>query len=740
MTQAGSVFVVDPFNNDCKNELNPDVIYIKAVDEYLVVWRRRVQENQYATYGGLVNAKTHSQHSNFQISSQSSAKYENQKIVGHVAVTYNNIQNIALVVWSESSPPGPRTGNIYGRFIEPDGKMTSPPFRITNSSNSIYDPQLKLSWNSKTNLYLVMWEGPNQQGCKMPYSAIIDASGNVSNITIVGEPSSKTMINYSLHSVVANSITGQWLATYDKYCRIIEKDGSLVSTPITFKSITDIYDAFITPSCYYLVGTSWIQNKTQLWSATLSFDGKNFSNPKSILFTESVVHARVAYNPALQFFLVFYSHVYSTNVNTVFWCNKLDLNGDCIDNKPTIVIRSGDYNPVYGYASCAVNSSNTETLVVWPYKSEVKKLYGGTPPPPEEREHYSELRGKIVDIEEGLIVVRDEFNEPLTDAEVWINGAFAGHTGVSGCLRHGVKLGDKIIAKKLVYEHSSNKDGHYTAGTPYGNWDFHVWLTSAIITEEDLEHSTDIYHEVFDPLQPQELIIRKDNTLIGFNLVVYTEFDTFFEIDNIKNVLTKASNRIYYATDGQFFLEHIRIEGEKLESSARALADMYIYSGAGTPQTFRSSETGNVIFMYTWFEDHVPHEGDHAHELLHYYCHLEDESELRGKVRFALCTERYLKDTSGVYASGGKKSSCPMAWAGNYGPYKLCTKLPDNPHNSKIMPQGAESCWDSLYKLFMETPSIGEANGRWQLIHPKFRGKIIEGPSRIPVDAWSTVE
>jgi hypothetical protein len=241
---------------------------------------------------------------------------------------------------------------------------------------------------------------------------------------------------------------------------------------------------------------------------------------------------------------------------------------------------------------------------------------------------------------------------------------------------------------------------------------------------------------VFDPLQPQVLTIRKDNTLIGFNLIVSTEWDANpLEIDKIKKVLTDASNRIYYATDGQFFLEHIKIKRNKQDWQ---IADMWLKWGSGTHTTFRS-DTTKVIYMYQFSEDHAPHGGDYAHELLHYFCYLGDENELRGSTHVPLCTRRFLEEKSGDYAYGGKKCSCPMAYVYEKGPYKLCTNLPDNPHNHKT-PQGAESCWDILYRLFMETPAVGEAKNRWQLRHPKFRGTIIEGPSKIPVDGWSTVE
>ena len=145
-----------------------------------------------------------------------------------------------------------------------------------------------------------------------------------------------------------------------------------------------------------------------------------------------------------------------------------------------------------------------------------------------------------------LVVVRDEGGAVVSGAEVYQNCTLRGVTNGSGLLvLPSAATGDHLQVRKRVEAGASFKGAH-------DGWAYHAWRTN-ISMEND---GRQVDFTVTDPAAAQAVVIRRQNTQIGWNLVGSLEYNaTAANLDEISRALQNASRYLFDVTDGQFFLE-----------------------------------------------------------------------------------------------------------------------------------------------------------------------------------------
>jgi hypothetical protein len=199
-------------------------------------------------------------------------------------------------------------------------------------------------------------------------------------------------------------------------------------------------------------------------------------------------------------------------------------------------------------------------------------------------------------------------------------------------------------------------------------------------------------------------------------------------------MLRQANDLLYNATDGQVALEFVKIRTKQDQWSN---ADVRILPSSGVSDcNCPITNPPSYIRIYWRGQGGVGIDaGTWCHELLHYVCNLHDEYE-KGTTK--VCTNKLKTETSGPYANGGAKSSCPMSGMNPSGPYQLCTNLSENPHNTSTW-QGSQTCWD-IASYFLSGSNWAPANGRWKLRTPNTRGRVVPGPAKVPVSSWCRID
>lgn len=155
----------------------------------------------------------------------------------------------------------------------------------------------------------------------------------------------------------------------------------------------------------------------------------------------------------------------------------------------------------------------------------------------------------------GSVQVKDEAGNPMNEAQVYRNGILAGTTDSNGMITiSNLALGDSLVARSLILEKASKKNNHSQDSTQ--NWAYRVYITSL-----DIPKDTDpVPFTVDDITSIQQLIVKKNNTLIGFNILVVVEWDandTY--LSEVHNGFRSASQYLYDATDGQMLFERVTI-------------------------------------------------------------------------------------------------------------------------------------------------------------------------------------
>ncbi|MGV3617860.1 MAG: hypothetical protein ACO1SV_21250 [Fimbriimonas sp.] len=306
--------------------------------------------------------------------------------------------------------------------------------------------------------------------------------------------------------------------------------------------------------------------------------------------------------------------------------------------------------------------------------------------------------------------------------QVYVNGELRGQTAPSGNIVLNLNKGDEVVARKRIRESLHWKGTHSVNGS--ANWNYRVYITSVRVNND----GTTSKHVVNTPGTTQNVVISRANTLIGANWLVSAEWDTTFaERETLRERIRAASDYLYNATDGQFFIEQVRFTDQTVwwadsdmkvltNNSHRAIVNTYL--GGFLVQKKNAHSYMNLSRK----NDHKVY----IHEFGHYGFELFDEYE--DDDDGILCTKKLL-DTSSPYGTGKPQASCMMyhQWEGT----KICSHLAANPHN-KATGWEEESCWQHLTDLYQD-PWL---NDRYAFRTPTSRG-VVPMKIALPVAAWS---
>ena len=110
------------------------------------------------------------------------------------------------------------------------------------------------------------------------------------------------------------------------------------------------------------------------------------------------------------------------------------------------------------------------------------------------------------------------------------------------------------MARNRILEVATNKNNHSQDSTQ--NWAYRVYITSL-----DIPKDTDpVPFTVSDINSIQQLVVKKNNTLVGFNILAVVEWDannTY--LSDVQQGFRSASQYLYDATDGQMLIERVTI-------------------------------------------------------------------------------------------------------------------------------------------------------------------------------------
>ena len=326
------------------------------------------------------------------------------------------------------------------------------------------------------------------------------------------------------------------------------------------------------------------------------------------------------------------------------------------------------------------------------------------------------------------IHVTDDSGANVDGADVYVNETLRGLTNRDGNADFPpVEPGARIIARKRVWENPTPRNNHRTGSTQ--NWNYRVYNTSLPVNN-DGSLSPFI---VNDPLATHELRISRTNTLIGVHLVAAVEWDaSLAELQMIRNnEIIPASQGLYNATDGQFFIEQL----EMLDNAALwDDADIRVYANWSLRANvnYRGGFFGNCFACGNAWMNMGRTEGAYvyAHEFAHYGFDLDDEYADDSPIA---CTSNVTSTTSsfGWWDMNRQPRASCMMW--NSAP-KLCSAHSFNPHIRGTR-QGDEDCWSHLVEKYRDREG---ASIRWLLKSPTSRGVIVGTIPTIPVEDWRT--
>lgn len=158
-------------------------------------------------------------------------------------------------------------------------------------------------------------------------------------------------------------------------------------------------------------------------------------------------------------------------------------------------------------------------------------------------------------IPQSQVVVKNETDTPISGAQVFQNGVLVGATNENGLITiPGLAVGDELVARSQLLEIKTNKGNHDMGSTQ--NWAYRVYITSLDIPI----NAAPSPFIVNDLTAEQNLVVKKSNSLIGFNILAVVEWDaneTY--LNELKSGFNQASAYLYDATDGQMLFEQVTI-------------------------------------------------------------------------------------------------------------------------------------------------------------------------------------
>jgi hypothetical protein len=304
---------------------------------------------------------------------------------------------------------------------------------------------------------------------------------------------------------------------------------------------------------------------------------------------------------------------------------------------------------------------------------------------------------------ESIVQVTDEAGVGVLGAQVFVDDVSVGATDRLGMLLVSpiIDVSQRVIARWRVHEQDYYRSNHDTDSTK--NWNYRVYLTNVAIDSTGVATAM-----VTRSGSNISIVVARTNTLIGVNLLATTEWDaTDANLDGFRVLFGNASGGLYNATDGQFFMDHVRIvDSARMwdDSDYRIMADLRVdaYVANLTGGFLGWNIAGTAIYLRR-----TNPAGVLVHEFGHYGLDLEDEYFDDDPSK--QCTAR---PAGSPFANNMPQASCIMSRGGAL---KICSMHRDNPH-VRGLNQGDMACWDKLVSRYNQPP--------WKLLTPVDRGGI----------------
>lgn len=346
--------------------------------------------------------------------------------------------------------------------------------------------------------------------------------------------------------------------------------------------------------------------------------------------------------------------------------------------------------------------------------------------------------------EQSLIYARvlRQNGQPIVNAQIYHNGRLVTDalgnprlTDAAGNLvLSSVAPGDSLVALALLHEQPTARANH-------DNWAYRVYGTSMEIASD----GTLQLFTVTNTTGQQRLVVKPENTLVLFNLLVSIEWDASVAyLHDMEQALQRASAFLYDVTDGQLTLGQVHIFDQAeywaeadIQISAKNIVDPHAYVGGLT-----DSDPAHLIRVGRSWDGNSGNQGDWSapegfrtlvHEFGHYGLGLYDEyfgyqerdGELAGRVE-TTCTgpeSRTNPDLVGGasimdYHYATSELADRSRWTA------ACRETAQHQLNN------GEADWETLLRHYSDPTG----QGRWRLVRPDERagpGQAVAGPEAL---------
>lgn len=341
----------------------------------------------------------------------------------------------------------------------------------------------------------------------------------------------------------------------------------------------------------------------------------------------------------------------------------------------------------------------------------------------------------------GSVQVKDESGDPVEGAQVFHRGSLAGETDLNGMITiSGLTVGDRLVARKLIKEVETNKSTHNQDSTK--NWAYRVYITSMDIPK-DTNPTPFIVSNVN---MIQQLVIKKSNTLIGFNILAVVEWDANdVYLSELQQGFGFASEYLYDATDGQMLLERVTIFDNNQHMDD---ADYQIRaSNQEWPRAHINGLLSNEslhVFLGRYFDGSSANQGSWAsqngfrtqiHEFGHYGLGLYDSYFYYDGLlkKDGYCISKTMRSNSFDY-----QNATIMDFQYNATEFSMKDIDPlwsADCENTDQYKKTGKSDWQAIFDGYKDSNSPS----RWILKTPATYNGVVLGPTFIPILKWSNI-
>jgi len=343
------------------------------------------------------------------------------------------------------------------------------------------------------------------------------------------------------------------------------------------------------------------------------------------------------------------------------------------------------------------------------------------------------------------ILVQDEAGTSVAQAQVFRNGIIAGTTDAEGRLYiQGLVNDDKLVARKQVYEQITNKSNHNQDSTQ--NWAYRVYLTNLTIPKD----TDPVPYTVSNNNTVQVLVLKKSNTLIGFNILAVVEWDANSEyLNDLVQGFKNASQYLYDATDGQMLFKRVTIY-----DNTRNMGDADYQIRASNQEWPRADVEGllrsgdNHIFLGRYFNGKSSDWGSweytnglrtQIHEFGHYGLGLLD-SYYYYLTDFPTTIELKSWCTSFLvhHNTSGQTNATLMDYQYNateFADRDVPSQWSNTCELTDQWKKTGKSDWEEILGFYQDT----NPEARWTLRRPANYSSVVNGPTAIPINHWTQV-